>query len=392
MRILMVISQFFPIIGGAEKQARLLAKTLIEKGIKVRILTGWWKFEMLRKEIIDGIEVQRNFSCWGMFGIKGVRTLGGLTYMFTLGLYLLIHRREYDIIHVHQVLYPAFVSALVGKGVLKKPVLAKNGCTGLTSDIRCIRQFPFGNLQLKYLVKHLDRLIAVNEEGISEFKAVGLSDKRIQHIPNGVLISMAEKKKSDNAIYVISTVRLDRQKGIDVLLKAWAKVVAQEKTPRLLILGQGPLELELKKLAKSLEIIDSVRIIGLVNDPEEYLRKSDIFVLPSRAEGMSNALLEAMCMGLSCVATNISGNKELISENAKQTILRGEFAIAQKGILINPDDVEGLYKAILFLVGDKRKREDIGRKGQEFIRKNYSIDSIADKYVTLYQSILSQRK
>ena len=387
----MVISQFYPIIGGAEKQAQLLAQKLIRKGIEVKVITGWWDFKMPRKEIIDGIEVHRNFSCWRMFGIKGIRTLGGLIYMFTLGLYLLIHRREYDIIHVHQILYPAFISVLVGKSILKKPVLAKNACSGLTSDIKYIKRFPFGNLQLKYLINHLDCLIAVNEEGIFEFKAIGYPETKIQHIPNGVSLFLEGKTKANGTLNVISTVRLDRQKGIDVLLRAWRKVVAQEKTLKLLILGQGPLELELKNLAKSLEIIDSVKFVGFVTNPEDYLRKSDIFVLPSRAEGMSNALLEAMCIGLSCVATNISGNKELISENAKQPVLLGEFVIEKNGILINPDDVEGLYKAILFLAGRKREREDIGRKGQEFIRKNYSIDLVADRYVALYKSILNQR-
>lgn len=391
MRVLMVISQFYPIIGGAEKQAQLLAQKLIQKGIEVKVITGWWDFKMPRKEIIDGIEVHRNFSCWRMFGIKGIRTLGGLIYMFTLGLYLLIHRREYDIIHVHQILYPAFISVLVGKSILKKPVLAKNACSGLTSDIKYIKRFPFGNLQLKYLINHLDCLIAVNEEGIFEFKAIGYPETKIQHIPNGVSLFLEGKTKANGTLNVISTVRLDRQKGIDVLLRAWRKVVAQEKTLKLLILGQGPLELELKNLAKSLEIIDSVKFVGFVTNPEDYLRKSDIFVLPSRAEGMSNALLEAMCIGLSCVATNISGNKELISENAKQPVLLGEFVIEKNGILINPDDVEGLYKAILFLAGRKREREDIGRKGQEFIRKNYSIDLVADRYVALYKSILNQR-
>ncbi len=392
MKILMVISQFFPIIGGAEKQARLLAKTLIQKGIEVRILTGWWKFEMLHEEIVDGIEVRRNFSCWGMFGIKGIRTLGGLIYMFTLGLYLLTHRREYDIIHVHQVLYPAFISVLVGKSILKKPVLAKNACSGVTSDVKYIKRFPFGSLQLKYLIKRLDCLVALNEEGIFEFKAIGFPGTKIRKIPNGVSPALtARTKSSTEALYVISTVRLDRQKGIDVLLNAWSKVVAKEKTLRLLILGQGPLESELKKLAKSLEIIDSVNFVGLVNDPEEYLKKSDIFVLPSRAEGMSNALLEAMCIGLSCVATNISGNIELISGNSKLPVLSGEFVIEKNGISVNPDDVEGLYKAILFLAGSKREREDIGRNGQEFIRKNFSIDSVADRYIALYQTMLRER-
>lgn len=311
--------------------------------------------------------------------------------MFTLGLYLLIHHREYDIVHVHQVLYPAFVSALIGKGILRKPVLAKNGCTGLTSDIRCIRQFPFGNLQLKYLVKHLDFFIAVNEESISEFKGVGLPETRIQHIPNGVSVSVAKKRESGDVLYVISTVRLDRQKGIDILLKAWAKVKAQEKVPRLLILGQGALESELKELAKFLGIVDSVEFVGLVSNPEDYLKKSSIFVLASRAEGMSNALLEAMCIGLSCIATNISGSRELIAENLKQPIEFGEFDIEKNGILINPDDVEGLYKAILFLIRSKRNREEVGKRGREFIQKNYSIDLVADKYIALYQSMLSKR-
>jgi len=384
----MVISQFYPIIGGAEKQAQLLARKLTEKGIQVEVVTGQWKLKTPRKEIIDGVRIFRNFSFWGVLGIKGLRPVAALIYMATLGIYLIVHRRKYDIVHVHQVLYPAFIAVLVGKSILKKLVLAKNACTGLTGDIKYIKRFPFGKLQLKYLMKHLDCLVAVNEEGILEFKSAGFPETKIQHIPNGVPPSLGRKIKSDEALYVISTVRLDRQKGIDVLLKAWSKVVAQEKTLKLLILGQGPLESELKKLAKSLEIIDYVNFVGLVNDPDEYLRKSDIFVLPSRAEGMSNALLEAMCIGLSCIATNISGNKELISENSKKPVLLGEFVIEKNGILINPDDVEGLSEAILYLIRNRIGREEIGNEGRLHIEKNYSIDLIADKYIALYQRML----
>jgi N-acetylgalactosamine-N,N'-diacetylbacillosaminyl-diphospho-undecaprenol 4-alpha-N-acetylgalactosaminyltransferase len=144
-------------------------------------------------------------------------------------------------------------------------------------------------------------------------------------------------------------------------------------------------------LVTSLKLIDSVEFVGLVSNPEEYLKKSEIFILPSRAEGMSNALLEAMCIGLSCIATNISGNTELISEDSRKTILMGEFAIEKNGILINTDDIEGLSKAILFLIQSRKEREDIGRRSQEFVRKNYSIDLVADRYIALYQSILGKR-
>jgi glycosyltransferase involved in cell wall biosynthesis len=391
MKVLMVISQYYPIIGGAEKQAQLLAQKLVERGIEVKVITGWWRFKTPRREIIRGVPIFRNFSFWGVFGIKGLRPLGWLTYMITLSLYLLTHRKEYDLIHVHQVLYPAFISVLIGKRLLNKPVLSKMGCSGLTSDIKSIIKFPFGHFQLKYLIKHLDSVIATNHEGVLEFKAAGYPGVRIQLIPNGVSSLLKKKAKLNGTFNVITTVRLDQQKGIDILLKAWSKVVVHEKTIKLLILGEGPLERELKNMAKSLKIVDSVKFSGFVNNPENYLMKSDIFILPSRAEGMSNALLEAMSVGLPCIATNISGNRELISDGENQSILEGEFIIGQRGILVNPNNVEGLSKSILYLIRDPEKREELGRRARHFIQQNYSIDLIADKYIELYQRLLERK-
>jgi glycosyltransferase involved in cell wall biosynthesis len=391
MRVLMVISQFHPIIGGAEKQAKLVAKTLAKKGIDVSILTGWWKFGTPRKETIEGIKIVRNFSCWRIFGIQGIRTLGALVYIVSLGIYLLLHRREYDILHVHQVLYPAFVSAFVGKGLLKKPILVKMGCSGLTSDTKNIKRFPLGSFQLKYLLKEMDCLVTVNEEGIKEFLNLGYPLSRIQYIPNGVAPSLDGKTHYDQVLFLITTVRLDKQKGIDILLKAWARVVTHENNLKLLILGHGPLESELRNMAQTLGIGDSVKFIGEVTHVEEYLKKSDIFVLASRAEGMSNALLEAMSHGLACIATNISGNAELMGMGNGSKILKGDFIASPNGLLIQPEDIEGLTKAILFLVKNQKERENLGRNGRQYIQKNFSIDLVADKYITLYQRMLNRK-
>lgn len=391
MKVLMVISQFHPIIGGAEKQAKLVAQTLAKKGIDVSILTGWWKFGTPHKETIEGIKIVRNFSCWKMFGIQGIRTLGALVYIVSLGIYLLLHRREYDILHVHQVLYPAFVSAIVGKGVLKKPILVKMGCSGLTSDIKNLKRFPLGSLQLRYLVKKMDCVVTVNHEGIEEFQALGSPLGRIQYIPNGVAPFLDGKTHYDQVLFLITTVRLDKQKGIDILLKAWARVVTHENNLKLLILGHGPLESELKNMAQTLGIGDSVKFIGEVIHVEEYLKKSDIFVLASRAEGMSNALLEAMNHGLTCIATNISGNAELMGMGNDNKIPKGDFITVPNGLLIQPEDIEGLTKAILFLVKNQKARENLGRNGHQYIRKNFSIDLVADKYISLYQRILNRK-
>ena len=391
MKVLMVISQFHPIIGGAEKQAHILARKLIKRGVTVDIVTGWWKSGTARKEKIDGIRVFRNFACWGMFGIKGIRTMGGLIYMFTLGLYLLIHRREYDIIHVHQALYPAFVSVFVGKQVLGKPVLVKTASSGITSDFKLLKRFPLGNLQSKYLLKKMDCLVAVSRISGEEYQSIGFPESQIVYIPNGVEIPYETKDFTERITRVVTTSRLSEEKGVDVLLKAWAEVIRYEKGLKLTIIGHGPLESELKILSQSLGIEKSVEFTGMVENVEAYLRNAELFVLPSRSEGLSNALLEAMSHGLPCIATWVGGSVEVLGGQWGETLSKGEYLLAKNGIIVKPDDVESLSKAILYFVRNKNEREEMANRGRLYIQENYSIDLIADKYIALYQRMLDRK-
>ncbi len=389
----MVISQFHPIIGGAEKQAQVLSKKLVEKGVRVNLITGWWKFGTPRRETIDGIKVFRNFCGWGMLGIskpRTIRMLGGMIYAISLGAYLLFHGREYDVIHVHQFLYPAFVSLLIGKRILKKPVMVKSASSGLTSDIQRLRMLPYGHLQLKFLLKQLDHLVAVSEATGEDFKQIRYPESRISYIPNGVDVPVQEKTAYHQVTQVITVTRLSEEKGVDVLLKAWADVVREEKNLKLLIVGSGPLEPKMKSLSHSLGIAELADFVGSIRDVANYLRASDLFVLSSRSEGMSNALLEAMSYGIPCIATNVGGNAELLGREGKD-FRSGEFVIAKHGLLVNPDDVNGLSGAILYLLRHRERSEELGRRGKGFVKENYSIDSIADRYILLYESMIDKR-
>jgi glycosyltransferase involved in cell wall biosynthesis len=393
MKILMVISQFYPMIGGAEKQAQLLAKTLLQKGIEVKIVTGWWNLKTPRKEIIDGVMVIRNFCGWGMFGLKRyrmIRMVHGLIYMVSLAAYLILHRREYDIIHVHQALYPAFVSVLVGKQVLGKPVIVKTASSGMTSDIKQLEGYPLGNIQLRYLIKKMECLVSNSKVGGDEFKEIGFPDSKIVFISNGVEIPNEKKIFFGKVKLVMAVARLSLEKGIDVLLKAWAVVVGHERTLKLVVIGDGPLKSRLNKLAQSLELDDSVDFLGMTHNVVQHLRSADIFVLPSRTEGLSNALLEAMSHGIPCIATNVGGNSELLgADNGK--ILSGEYVMARNGLLVNPDDVKGLSEAILYVIRNQETGEEMGRKGRKFLEDNFSIDSVANKYIGLYQHMVEER-
>ncbi len=392
MKILMVISQFHPIIGGAEKQAQVLSKKLIEKGQRVNLVTGWWKFGTPRKETIDGVKVFRNFCGWGILGItshRTIRMIGGIVYAISLGAYLLIHGREYDVIHVHQFLYPAFVSLLIGKEVLKKPVIVKSASSGSTSDIQRLKRVPSGHIQLKFLLKELEHLIAVSEATGEDFKQIGYPESRISYIPNGVDSPVQEKVTYHQVSQAITITRLSQEKGVDVLLKAWAEVIREQKNLKLLILGSGPLGPELKRLSNFLGIAESVDFVGSIQDARNYLKESDLFVLSSRSEGMSNALLEAMSYGIPCVATRVGGNSELLGGD-EDTRIDG-YQVGRNGLLVDSNDARGLSKAILYFIRNEPLREEMGRRARRFIQENYSIDLVAQRYISLYESILTKR-
>ena len=391
MKALMVISQFYPMIGGAEKQAQLLAKKLTEGGVIVDIVTGWWKFGTARKEKIDGIQIFRNFACWGMFGIKGIRTIGAFIYMMSLCIFLLLHKEEYDLIHVHQALYPAFISVFVGKQILRKPVLVKTASSGLTSDFKLIKRFPLGKFQLRYLLKKMDCLVTVSRISGKEYQEIGFPESKIVYIPNGVEVPSERKDFPDRIKRVVSTSRLSEEKGVDVLLRAWADVVKHEKGLQLTIMGYGPLESKLKHLSQSLGIEKFVEFIGRVENVGAHLKNAELFVLPSRSEGLSNALLEAMSYGIACIVTKVGGNGELLVGEDKE-IQSGGYVIARNGLLVNPDDAEGLCKAILYLLRHRGEREELGKRSRQFILENFSIDYVAERYISLYKSILNESR
>ncbi|NIM96555.1 MAG: glycosyltransferase, partial [candidate division Zixibacteria bacterium] len=192
----MVISQFHPIVGGAEKQALLLSKALKKKGHEVTVVTGWWLRGTLPKESIQQIPVLRNFCVWGMSGPKWRRPLGPFTYMVTLFLYLFRHRKEYHIIHIHQALYPAFVGVVAGR-FLKKPTVVKVGCSGKWGDIETMSEgkIPFGQLMLKR-IRHCDRVIAMSRQMREELAEFGFPQEKIVFIPNGVMV---KNRKEDHS-------------------------------------------------------------------------------------------------------------------------------------------------------------------------------------------------
>jgi glycosyltransferase involved in cell wall biosynthesis len=146
----------------------------------------------------------------------------------------------------------------------------------------------------------------------------------------------------------------------------------------LALAGKGPQEETLRRQAQALGLAGRVRFLGELPDIRSLLGAADVFILPSVAEGMSNALLEAMASGLACVATRIGGNVELMADGTT-------------GELVDVGDSQQLAAAVLRLLADPARAARLGSEAQRIIRHRYLMAEIASRYVDVYQWLLQRR-
>lgn len=377
-RVMMVVRLFYPWIGGTERQAHKLARKLLEKQVAVELVTGWWFRGSPAQETLDGILVQRNFTLWEFLGIKGLRKFGGYLYILTLLWHLWRRRADYDVIHVHGLNYHTFTAVLAGR-LLNKKVISKLANSGPASDInkmRQDRQLALARFMLPTALK-CDRFVALNEKVVEELTAVHIPNSRIIELPNGVETD-AIPAKTNYALHaparLIFVGRLHSQKGIDTLLHAVRQLVEHHDVC-LHLLGDGPLKAELVDLANQLGIAERVLFHGQTDDVLTHLQEADLFVLPSRAEGLSNALLEAMSCGLPVVVSAIPGNVDVIEHE-------------QNGLRFTVDDPDSLAQNLATLLTNANQRKRLGCQARQTVECRYSLSAVADQYIDLYQNLL----
>ena len=173
--------------------------------------------------------------------------------------------------------------------------------------------------------------------------------------------------------------RLSQEKGLIDLLYAWHLVKMHVAHPvKLYIIGDGSQKDDLKSLAQSLNLGNSVEFCGFCADVSAKLTTADIFVLPSYAEGNSNAILEAMRAGIPIVSTQIGGT-------AIQVGSKGEH------FLIQPGDRKALADRLIELIKDEMLRLQLGAAMRARIENLFSIDRVAAVYEQAYELILSSR-
>ena len=225
-----------------------------------------------------------------------------------------------------------------------------------------------------------DCLVVVAERVRDDAIAEGVRPDRIVKIANGVLLPNIESGETSRLRdelniqpkqqILLSVGRLRYQKAHSVLLRAFPAVLAQFPHSRMLIAGDGILRVQLENEAGALRITEKVRFLGVRHDIPVLLSLADLFVFPSRFEGMPNAVLEAMSHGLPVIATAVQGVDEII--------LDGE-----NGLLVPLEDPQALSNAILRLLRDPAERRRLGLAARQTIEKGYTVDIMCRQYEAL---------
>jgi GalNAc-alpha-(1->4)-GalNAc-alpha-(1->3)-diNAcBac-PP-undecaprenol alpha-1,4-N-acetyl-D-galactosaminyltransferase len=206
--------------------------------------------------------------------------------------------------------------------------------------------FPWDALRRR--VYPLADTVTANSQGALETMRAYVPAAKLALVPNPVMAPSAPPQPAVEGPLFLAAGRLSRQKGFDILLDAFARIAGSLPGWRLAILGEGPLDADLKRQAESLGIADRVVWPGLVDDPFAWYAAADVFVLSSRHEGMPNVMLEAMSVGLPIVASDASpGPLEYAVDGAT-------------AIVVPNEDPQRLADAMARLAGDDALRGKLG--------------------------------
>jgi glycosyltransferase involved in cell wall biosynthesis len=270
------------------------------------------------------------------------------------------------------------------------PVLVKIAGSGPEGDVARLRagDAPWGVLgpATARLLGHVRAIVAPSRRIERELREQGYTNG--YYIPNGVDIqafrppSDSERMTaryrlglSPDGMVVGFLGRLHRDKGVDILIRAWAASALARAGAVLCLAGDGPEEVALRRIANEVGASGTIRFVGVV-DSREFLHAIDASVLPSRTEGMSNALLEAMACGLACVGTRVAGTEDVIEPS-------------QTGWLVPAEDT-GAMSAALDQLDNHVVRARFGEAARMRIAADFALPIVAARYRDLYCRLIGR--
>lgn len=390
MRIL-YITEIYPdpkrglgIWGGGERQFYAISKRVAARGHDVTILTCRFPGQPA-EEIIDGMRIHRvGLSRDPKSGGARKSVLPIFSYMVeTTGI---ASKLAPDLIHCNTY-FPVYPGEIAARFNGVSLITTFHDIYGLKGWIESQRSRTWGLLghfatTIAARLPH-DRIIAVSPQCKQKLINLGVPEKKITIIPNGVdlkLFDSIQVKKVPNQVIYVG--RLVDFKHVDWLIQAFPEVLKKVPDAKLKIVGGGPERETLEKLVEKLRLKACVTFTGLTPTYEavtQHYKESEVFVLPSTVEGEAIVLKEAMAARLPLIGMNIPGSGVL-------SLMRD----GENGFLLEPGRPKLIAEKIVQLLRDKKLRERMGEAGRKFVEK-FDWDVIADRTLEVYQGAIKSR-
>jgi glycosyltransferase involved in cell wall biosynthesis len=364
--VLLVLDQFPRTLGGGERVVLNLAALLPKYGYRSSILTFSVHPECAALKSppcpIYELPLQRTYD------------LTALRAAFEL--------REFLRLQQVQIVHTFFESSDLWAGFVTKS-MSKAKLIWSRRDMGILRTRKH-NIAYRLMAGAPDAVFAVSEQVRRHCIEVDRIDSaRVQTIYNGVNLAhwnaASRPAKAPDELLVTTIGNIRRVKGHDIFIKAAASIMPRFPKVSFSIAGdvlEADYFQELQTLVRDLNLSDHFHFVGGITNLGEYLSTVDIFVLPSRSEGFSNAIVEAMAAALPVVATSVGGNAEAVEDGVT-------------GLLVPPEDPAALSAAIIRLLSDPSQARTMGIAGKALAAENFTTEAMMNRITAVYRDLLA---
>ena len=306
------------------------------------------------------------FDCSGRFDLGTIRVIRET-----------LQRRQIQILHAHG--YKAnFYGQLAVRGGSVKQVYTAHGWPGKNLSLRLYA------LVDRVLLRRADHVCVVSPSMEEQVKKFGVPSHKLSLTENGVDTRqfssgtpvLRDLAGLDGKLIVGFVGRLAPEKGLRILIQAAEGILRAQPDVKLVLVGEGPEREELQTLVSQSGLEKSVIFLGQRSDLPDVYASFDIFVLPSLIEAMPMTVLEAMAAGKPIIASRVGGVPKMISDQ-------------ESGILVEPGDVSDLKAALTQLLQRPETARQFGKRASEVVQARFSSDSMARRYLSVYQKVLS---
>jgi len=284
----------------------------------------------------------------------------------------IIAQGAYDCVHVH--LFPGqyYCAKLADEFKEVHFVFTEHSTFNKRREIKALYNIE------KWSYSKYERIICVSEMTRKSLENWMPSIKpKIRVIHGGIVINEISKPREPLYDAVLVGSLRGKEKGVDIFIKAIKNI--ENQISRAAVVGDGVLKEELISLRDSLNLTDKIEFVGNVENVNEYLAKSRMFVLPSRWEGFGLAIIEAMALRVPVIASNIGGIPEIITDG-------------KDGILVPVEDIQELSKSMLEIMGNDEKAFKMAENAYKTVVEKFSIQVFVKNLNSLYRELAQAAK